>query len=408
MKLSSTGRVMMFACLGGICGCVPGYNSILFATKTNAGLVVDTQPPEVSIDIGRNEVLLAPSYEAGETPPVMASFRFDSEGFLSNYLGSVFTTGDAAVAMSRLYSADDGPLAGNNAWDIVPDAGANATKPGWKQLEERFDSAVPLAGVPQMPWFVPKEKPGAVRPLLFGTDTSFGFKVAWKNAQSPIPDYLRLGYQRRELAFAAVTVGTKLDEEGKPTDQLEARVPSLLATVDVGVRVREPWKSRFNYLQYFASGKAATALAFRREVRAAMLKRLDPEQGVEARELIFKVDYTCLKERDRLTMWLGDKDPVTVNAMEAGLQNAVAARDQKNPDDPEYSKLAQAAAAWLDLRVAAKILEEDDETLTASAVRFQALEWWIAKRGQQATVSIWVQSAKCDDIEEAIEYFDVS
>ncbi len=70
--------------LVGLSGCVAGYNSMLFVTKTNAGLVVDTKPPEVSLDIGRFEGLISPTFEAGKTPPVMASFRFDSEGFFSN------------------------------------------------------------------------------------------------------------------------------------------------------------------------------------------------------------------------------------------------------------------------------------------------------------------------------------
>ena len=262
MKLSTTASVMAVACLVGICGCVPGYNSLLFYTKTNAGLIVETQPPEVALDIGRQEGLLSPSYEAGKTPPVMASFRFDSQGFFSNYIGSAFATGDAAVAMARLYDAPDWPQAtGEEAWGL--------TREKWRDKEWIFDSAIPLHKLPVMPWFVPKEKEGTVRPVLFGTDTSFGFKVAWKNPESPVPDYLRLAYQRRELAFAAVTVGLardcdgKLlrDEDGILTNQLEANVPSLLATVDTTLELREPWKSNFEYLQYFASGRAATALA---------------------------------------------------------------------------------------------------------------------------------------------------
>ena len=46
-------------------GCVAGYNSMLFATKTNVGLVVDTQPPEVNLDIGRFEGVLAPATKMG-------------------------------------------------------------------------------------------------------------------------------------------------------------------------------------------------------------------------------------------------------------------------------------------------------------------------------------------------------
>ena len=261
----------------GLSGCVPGYNSMLFYTKTNAGLVVETKPPEVSVDIGRNEGLLSPTFEAGKTPPVMASFRFDSGGgFLANYVGSAFSTGDAAVAMARLYDAPDSPeFAGKKAWTV----------PNWNTIENKFDSKVDLYLEPKMPWFVPKEDPGAVRPVLFGTDTSFGFKVAWTDPGSPVPDYLRLAYQRRELALAAVTIGPRLVPDPKDNKQftiepgLEARVPSLLATVDANVHVGKFLNSGFNYLQYFASGSAATALAMRHDVRAAMLKRLDPESA---------------------------------------------------------------------------------------------------------------------------------
>jgi len=259
---------------------------MLFATKTNAGLVVDTKPPEVSVDIGRYEGLLAPTYEAGKTPPVMASFRWDSEkGFLSNYLGSAFTTGDAAVAMSRLYNTKDeeGINSGSpKVWD--------KTKVNWRDSERKFDSGVDLyLGPPKMPWFVPKEEPGAVRPVLFVTDTGFGFKASWQNPESAatgMPDYFRLAYQRRELAFAGVTVGPDDEYARKAANGeanpglavLVARAPSLLGTVDANVQMGEFLNSGFGYLQYFASGSAATALAMREGVRSAMLHRLDPKQ----------------------------------------------------------------------------------------------------------------------------------
>ncbi|MEK6674421.1 MAG: hypothetical protein AABZ47_02060 [Planctomycetota bacterium] len=252
--------------------CVPGYNSMVFATKTNAGLIVDTQPPEVNVDIGRQEFLISPTFEGGQTPPVLSSFRWDNEGlFRQNYLGSTFTTGDAAVTMARLYSAPDWPDASKEkVWDLTADK--------WNAKEKFFDSEIELKEIPETPWFVPKYKPNQVRPVLFGTDTSFGFKIAWKNPESPVPDYLRLAYQRRELAFAAVNIGPNDENASKP---YEARVPSLLASLDANLQVEQPWKSGFGYLQYFSSGKAATALAFRHAVRTAMLKRLDPEQAKE-------------------------------------------------------------------------------------------------------------------------------
>ncbi len=252
-------------------GCVAGYNSLLFTTKTNVGLVVDTKPPEVSLDIGRQELLFAPTYEEGKTPPVMASFRFESEKMFNNYLGSAFATGDASVAMSRLYDAGDWPDAkGDGVWSI------DAEK--WRDKERLFDSSVALTMAPKYPSFVPREKPGQVRPVLFGTDTSFGFKASWSGMESAFPDYVRLAYQRRELAFAAVTIGPDKDDDGNITG-LKARTPSLLATVDAKMQVGKFLDTNLEYLQYFASGRAATALAMRKPVREAMLRRLDPESA---------------------------------------------------------------------------------------------------------------------------------
>ena len=377
MKPNSAWRVLTVASVGSICGCVPGYNSMLFYTKTNAGLVVDTQPPEVALDIGRQEGLLSPSYEAGKTPPVMASFRFDSAGFFSNYLGSAFATGDAAVAMARLYSAPDWPDSeGEKAWKLTGDQ--------WKAKERDFDSAIPLHETPKMPWFVPKEEPGKVRPVLFGTDTSLGFKVAWKNAESPVPDYLRLAYQRRELAFAAVTVGQARDENGEFLDRLEAAVPSLLATVDTSVQFREPWRSRFEYLQYFASGRAATALAFRRDVRGAMLKRLDPEQGtlMEEREAQATYEEEAQVRRDRIEDWLRHPG-VLVSDDLSGREKELAVRFET---------------------------ERPGEALTRGALNRELLADWLESSGRAVgggAVTLWLRGASASELDEAIDQFEI-
>jgi hypothetical protein len=56
------------------------------------------------------------------------------------------------------------------------------------------------------------------------------------------------------------------------------RMPSFLATIDSEQRVGTN-KTAISALQYFATGKAATALAVQPEVRKAMLARLDPNQN---------------------------------------------------------------------------------------------------------------------------------
>lgn len=289
-----------------LAGCVAGYNSLLFTTKTNVGFIVDTKPPEVNLDIGRQELLFAPTYEEGKTPPVMASFRFNSEKLFNNYLGSAFATGDAAVAMSRLYDAGDWPDAkGDGVWSI------DVKK--WRDKERLFDSSVALTMAPKYPWFVPREKPGQVRPVLFGTDTSLGFKASWSGMESAFPDYVRLAYQRRELAFAAVTIGPDKDDEGNIIG-LKARTPSLLATVDAKMEVGKFPDTNLEYLQYFASGRAATALAMRKAVRDAMLRRLDPEAApLEPGAVRFNAGKEAEAPRARIKAWTDDESPVVVS-----------------------------------------------------------------------------------------------
>jgi hypothetical protein len=302
-------------------GCVPGYNSLLFTTKTNVGFVVDTKPPEVNLDIGRQELLFAPTYEEGKTPPVMASFRFNSEKVFNNYLGSAFATGDASVAMSRLYDSEDWPDAkGDKAWGL--------TAKDWKDEEDDYDSSVALANKPKYPWFVPPEEPGKVRPVLFGTDTSFGFKASWAGMESALPDYVRLAYQRRELAFAAVTIGPDEDDVGNITG-LKARTPSLLATVDAKMEVGKFLDTDLEYLQYFASGRAATALAMRKAVRDAMLRRLDPEQRqVFTEGVTFNAGPEAEAPRARILSWIDDDTPVNVSALREAAETLTSKAQQ--------------------------------------------------------------------------------
>jgi hypothetical protein len=59
--------------------------------------------------------------------------------------------------------------------------------------------------------------------------------------------------------------------------QYRVAIPSFLATVDSSATAKSLRESGVEYLQYFATGMAATNLALRRDVRRAMLKRLDPE-----------------------------------------------------------------------------------------------------------------------------------
>lgn len=254
---------LAFSALGS--GCV-GYNSTLFYTKSNAGLDFDAKPPTTEITVSRKEGVIAPSFEGGKTPPVMASFKphgGDGNGFQNFFFGvdQTFAGGDAAIAMTRLY---DSPVAG--PYSVDPKTNESAD----------YDSAI-LVTEPEARFGWQKiPEPSATRPFVFATDTLLGLKVGWTGAAS-IPDAVKLGFNRKELAWAPISKTPK----ATPTDtKVKLKGPSFLATIDNDVQIgddRGGPGTKSSALQYFATGEAATLLARQPAVREAMLKRMDPE-----------------------------------------------------------------------------------------------------------------------------------
>lgn len=86
-------------------GCGIGHNRVMFGTKTNLGIDASTTPtPSLNLTYGRQEGVIQPAFEGGKTLPVVASFKFGEENFFKGaYVGSTFSTGDAAFAMAKLY-----------------------------------------------------------------------------------------------------------------------------------------------------------------------------------------------------------------------------------------------------------------------------------------------------------------
>ncbi len=245
-------------------GCV-GYNTVLFTTKSNAGLDFDTKPPTAEINISRKEGVVEPVFEGGKTPPVMASFssQIGSGGGVGRFFFGVdqtFAGGDAAVTMAKLYD-------NNERIDETP---SNVT---------RFDSGLPLSKLPDAnvkrgwlglkKFFFGLPEPGEVRPFFFGTDSQLGVKVAWNGVGGPYPDTIKIGYNRKEMALAPVTLSNNI-----------IRIPSFLATVDTSTQGSN--NVGVNWMQYFATGDSASFLARQYGVRQAMLKRADPKAAAES------------------------------------------------------------------------------------------------------------------------------
>lgn len=280
-------------------GCGIGTNSLLFVTKSNVGLDFDAKPPTAEVAISRVEGVVEPVFKNGETLPVMASFRTEGSGLFAGEIGQTFTTGDAALVMAFLYGDGDHefePLKGN--WE--------------KKVGVPFDSSLDVTlESPEKESFNEK----SVRPVFFGTSTSFGAKLSWSGMTAAYPDSLHVGYRRKEFALAPISYS---EDGGKG----KVSVPSLLATIDIEGEAKSVQKSKLKWLQYFATGKAATALALRQNVRRAMIKRLDPtvEFGASFDGLNAQFAKVVLGQIESALVQLSTTDSIAkdhVNALEA-------------------------------------------------------------------------------------------
>lgn len=285
-------------------GCV-GYNTALFMTKSNVGLDFDNKPPTAEINISRKEAVVEPSFEGGKTPPIMASFgsKVGSGGGLGRFIFGVdqtFSGGDAAVTMAKLYNTNGVPL-DNHMSQTNFDSGFSLSKPP----KANSTSGKGFLGWKKRLFALPE--PGEVRPFIFGTDTQLGVKVGWNGVGGPYPDNLKIGFNRKELAIAPVTLSPKeekLDADGVGTTVRTnvVRIPSFLATIDSNVEVEGGVD--VGWMQYFATGTSADYLARQPGVRLAMIKRADPKAAAKADEVkganAYKETQT---QADKIVAW---------------------------------------------------------------------------------------------------------
>ncbi len=239
-------------------GCAVGYNSALFVTKSNVGIDMDTKPPTAEISIARREGVLAPGFEGGRTPPVIASYGSTSGPFSRFLFGvqSTFAGGDAAMALSE--------------------------KPGAAAIE--YGSALCLSEKPERKkflwWDVSVPEKGQVRPFSFVTDTTLGLKIAWSGMTGQLPDSLQLGFRRKEFAWAPVN-GTDQVSCKLPGTQTDGKyavwMPAFVAMLDNNATLGAPSETRVKWQQCFATGDSAMKLANRDEFRQVVLARIAPE-----------------------------------------------------------------------------------------------------------------------------------
>lgn len=241
-----------------ISGCA-GYDRVLFVTKTNVGLDIDNKPPTAEITIARRELAITPTFQnahgADNTLPLLASFALTG-GFLNPEIISRFAGGDAAIILAQGSNQQKEPYS-------LCLTSEPHMKPLWKKI-----------------WhFLSRQNTEDTRAFYFATDTSFGLKVGWDGSTGPYPDTLKLGYNRKELAFPPI-----FTTEGCPDSPGEGKwkvtVPSFVASLDNSSTIKEVSKSGTTHIQFFATGKAATEFVKRADVNAAMNQTMYPHDGL--------------------------------------------------------------------------------------------------------------------------------
>jgi len=292
-------------------GCSIGYNKVLFMTRTNVGVDFDVTPPAAEIAISRTEAVIAPTFEGGQTLPVMASFTQGQNSIFRTAVSQTFATGNAAVVVSEEYLDDDLTFARWNA--------ANTN-------HGRYDSSLHLSQEPGLPEGQEFIQTGTmVCPVFFGTTTSFGLRTTWSSTSS-IPTSIHLGYKRKELALAPIAMAD--DSSTRDVNDRDITMPSLLATIDVGTNTGGTvGNANLGWVQYFATGSSATSLARRQSVRLALAARFDPNQAQRIQETIRAQELltggtTSQIAQDSLEIRAGNGDANAKAIVDA--QNAIA------------------------------------------------------------------------------------
>ena len=233
-----------------------GKDSVLFVTRTNVAIDLDTVPATTDIGYKRDELVLGPIDEEGKVLPVLTSVG-TSASPLKFGANHSFATGDAALMMSKylgkpadLKTEDEISLE-----EIWKDGGSPGTLSALSTIGPTPISGGLLSGR-----------------LIFGTNTTLGLGVSWTSQY--VPTAVSLGYKRKELAFIPLS---------GPVNKQRA-IASLLATAHARSNVGNLSTTEAIIGQTFATGYAATLLASHPIIRAAIAPAIAPITTAEVRE----------------------------------------------------------------------------------------------------------------------------
>jgi hypothetical protein len=251
-----------------------GRNTMLMMTRANIGIDIDTTPPTSEISIARRELVYAPVFEGGHTLPGYASIEIDQQVLRGFFFGvdSVFAGGQAA-AIAALYPVEDRYQAMAQTPSAAPDSlAAASTIVAANDLRNDARSGLCVSEIPTTDgsaWTpdIHMFSKNDVRPLVFGTDTTFGLKVAWSGTTAAYPDSLKLGFNRKEFALAPVFV---TDQSPSCNGGHFVNVPPFLARLTTHTEVAQANQTGLAHYQFIATGQAAVNRADDEDVRRAL------------------------------------------------------------------------------------------------------------------------------------------
>lgn len=243
LKISSS-----FLVLVSLGGCAIGFDHTLFMTKSNVGVDIDTKAPTAEISIARRELVIAPAFEKGQTPPVLAGFRTGNRLLFGFDVSSVFAGGNAALMLSDPFNIKDKS-------ELC--------------LQVKPEGKLHLGPIELTRFSLPTT--GEIRPFIFGTDTTFGLKVAWSGMTAQFPDSLKIGFNRKELALAPVFGSDK----GTQDCPYLVGMPPFLASIEMTSESTTPQTFDLAYRQSFSTGSAAVELAKDPNIKKLLLTRMD-------------------------------------------------------------------------------------------------------------------------------------
>jgi hypothetical protein len=313
--------------------CTVGRDNVIFVTRTNVAIDLDTAPPTTEIGFNRYEAVLSPVDANGNVLPVLTSVGV-KEGPLNFGANHSFATGNAAIVMSEYLG--------------------KRTDLGADESIERSDGGVAVIDPAKLRRPLPGNSiadEGRVG-YVFATTTTLGLAVSWDAGYTPTA--VALGYKRKELAVVPLRRAPPDDASGAApaADAKLWTLASLIATVDSGATVGSQSGTGVVLGQTFATGQAATFLASHPAIRAALAPTMIPNYDEVARQLEARADaVNAPRDAQQAscdavkTWWRGDGHPpadeqrtaVRKKATELGLV-------PEGTDDAGFLKALQTAS----------------------------------------------------------------